>query len=128
MQNMEIGMQKVLSVCRSLSWVTWLRSIRLCLLIFFMAKRSLLTLWRTRYTAPYAPLEINLMFSYSSSFGVVLEGGLEECVEDWPGEYSELEVFREVAPLAALVPLPVLSSASPSAAKSSLSSENNHSL
>uniref|UniRef100_A0A6B0UIY6 Uncharacterized protein n=1 Tax=Ixodes ricinus TaxID=34613 RepID=A0A6B0UIY6_IXORI len=50
---------------------TWLRSTRFCLLIFFMAKRCRLSRWRTKYTAPYAPLLMSLMVSKSSSQGVL---------------------------------------------------------
>uniref|UniRef100_A0A2M4DN08 Putative secreted protein n=1 Tax=Anopheles darlingi TaxID=43151 RepID=A0A2M4DN08_ANODA len=51
---------------------TWFRSIRLFLLIFFMANRCRVCLCFTRYTAPYAPFEISFRMSKSFSFGTAL--------------------------------------------------------
>ena len=48
---------------------TWFLSIKLCLLIFFKANLWRVSLCLTKYTAPYAPLDISLVTSKSSSLG-----------------------------------------------------------
>ena len=76
------------------TWSTWFLSIKFCLLIFFRAKRCRVSLCLTRYTAPYAPLEISLITSKSSSEGS-LNFGSSLLVEVVVLDVSEESSFSE---------------------------------